>query len=79
MVIDDVSFTLRRNGVWAPKEYAIGTTIDGFTSAARWGSLVLGSSDTATHVFTVINPSDEPIADEVEIRIIGLQAANDTG
>ncbi|MDB2686104.1 glycosyl hydrolase [Mariniblastus sp.] len=79
MVIDDVSFTLRRNGVWAPKEFAIGTTIDGFTSAARWGSLVLGSSDTKTHVFTVTNPSNEPIADEVEIRIIGLQAVNDTG
>ena len=79
MIIDDVSFTLRRNGGNAAEEYVIGTSIDGFALSERWDWLNLPTSDTSTHVFTASNPGNEAISDEVEIRITGLDANSDSG
>ena len=79
MVIENVTFELRRNGSAAAEEYVIGSSLDGFAFAERWGLLELASGDTSTHIFTASNPGDEAVADEVEIRIVGLEAGNDGG
>ena len=79
MVIDDVTFQLRRNGGNAATKYAIGSSIGGFTYAERWGEITLASNNTTTQNFTASNPGSEAIADDVEIRLIGLLANSSSG
>lgn len=79
MLIEDVTFELRRNGSGAAEEYVIGTSIDGFAWADRWGWLDLAAADTSTHTFTASNPGNEPVTEEVEIRIVGMDAVNSFG
>ena len=79
MLIDDVSVLFRRNGTGAAKKYGISTSIDGFAYPDRWGDIQLNDTDTSIQDFTVSNPSTEATADEVEIRIVGVQATSDSG
>lgn len=79
MVIYDVTFELRRNGSGAAQEYVIASSIDGFTWADRWGWLDLDGGDTSTHLFTATNPGSEPVADQVEIRITGMDSGSSFG
>lgn len=74
MVIEDVTFELRRNGGGAAEEYVIATSLGGFAWADRWGWLDLENNDTSTHVFTASNPGSEAVTEEVEIRITGMDA-----
>ncbi|MDA8563353.1 glycosyl hydrolase [Mariniblastus sp.] len=78
IVVQDVTFSLRRNGTGAATQYTVVSSIDGFSWPERWGNLVLATSDTTTRAFTSSNPGDEAIADEVEFRITGVGADNDT-
>ena len=79
MAIEDVTFELRRNGGGAAKQYVIGSSITGFTYAERWGEVLLDGADTTTRLFTASNPNPQPITDDVEIRIVGIQADSDAG
>lgn len=79
MVIEDISFQLRRNGTAAATQYMIVTSIDGFAFTDRWGFLTLDSNNTTTQTFTATNPGSEPISDEVEVRITGVGSGNDAG
>lgn len=79
MLIEDVTFELRRNGSGAAEEYAIGTSIDGFALQDRWGSIDLANGDTSTHFFTASNPSNEAVTEEVEVRIVGMDANSAAG
>ena len=72
MVIEDVTFDLRRQGSAAAEQYVIGTSIDGFTWPERWGAITL--NDTETHEFIATNPGNEAVTGEVEIRVVGMDA-----
>ncbi len=79
MVIEDVTFNLRRNGGGAATQYMITTSIDGFTWPDRWGLLTLDSANTTTETFTASNTGSAAVTDEVEIRISGSGASSDFG
>jgi hypothetical protein len=79
IIIEDVTFELRRNGSGAATRYTTLSSIDGFAWPDRWGTVVYASTDTSTHQFTASNPGAEAITDEVEFRIVGVDAGSDSG
>ena len=75
--VEDVCVELRRNGTAAATQYTILSSIDGFAWPDRWGTAVY--TDTETHELNATNPGTEAVADEIEFRIVGTGADNDTG
>ena len=79
MIIEDVSFDLRRNGTGAATNYMINTSIDGFSFDDRLNFTFIDSSNTSRRTFTGTNSNPAPVSDEVEIRIVGAGAASGFG
>lgn len=79
MVIEDITFNLRRNGGGAATQYMVVTSIDGFSFPDRWGLLTLDSANTTTQTFTATNTGSAAVTDEVEVRITGVGAGGDAG
>ena len=79
MVIEDITFDLRRNGTGAAREYMIVTSIDGFSSAQSLGSLTLASTNTLLQTFTGSNTGNTPVTGQVEVRIVGAGASSGAG
>ena len=67
MRVDTLSFELRRNGSGAAQEYAILSTLDGFTEPI--GSLSTGASDDTTRTLNASYAGGQWISDPLEVRL----------
>ncbi|WP_419194318.1 glycosyl hydrolase [Novipirellula herctigrandis] len=82
MLLDDVTFELRRNGAGAATHYRIFTSIDGFD---QWNAglspltLALDTSDTSTQIFTASYTGDEAVSGPAEVRLYGWNASSGFG
>lgn len=76
--IDSVSYNLWRNGVNAAQDYAIMTSLDGFTAGAELSQLgnVTTSGAASEQTYTAFYTGGSVTADPVEIRLYGWNAGD---
>lgn len=79
MLVDEVSFQLWRNGTGAAQEYAILTSLDGFSAGNELATLNLDSGDTSTHVLTGSYTGGVWTQEEVDVRIYGWDQEGGSG
>ena len=79
MLVDTVTFQLRRNGSGAAQEYAILTSLDGFNSSAAIGTIDLTAGDTNTYNLTGTYSGGEWTVNPVEVRMYGWDQEGGNG
>ena len=79
MVLDDVTFQLRRNGDNAARDFAVLTSIDGFTDTSALDTLNLNQADTTTQTFTAAYGGGTPVEGPVEVRLYSWSAGTNNG
>ncbi len=79
MLVDEVAFELRRNGVNAAREFAILTSLDGFDANGALASLSLGSGDVVSHTLSGSYTGGQWTNETVDVRIYGWDQAGNAG
>lgn len=79
MTLEEVGITLWRNGNGAAEEYAVLTSLDGFTAGQQIGQIDLEASDTTPHTLTGVYTGGEASTAPVEVRVYGWDANGDNG
>jgi hypothetical protein len=74
-----VSFSLWRNGGAAAKNFAILSSVDGFSPDAALAQAAYNGSDTLLHTLTASLPSVESITEPIEYRLYGWGATDGGG
>lgn len=80
MMIDDVTYEIRRNGSGAATNYRVMTSLDGYEfDQGLQPDLTIDAADTTTHTYTASYNGSELTTDPVEIRLYGWNASSSFG
>jgi arylsulfatase A-like enzyme len=84
MLLDEVSFSFWRNGVNAPENYAVLTSIDGFTDSAALASTSIlhaqeGGPDQSSPATMTADYTGSTWVTELDVRLYGWQDSSKAG
>jgi arylsulfatase A-like enzyme len=77
IIADSVSFTIRRNGTNAARNFAILSSVGGFSSTEILAQLQ--TTDTISHLLTANFSTSAPVFEPIELRLYGWNAQGANG
>jgi arylsulfatase A-like enzyme len=77
VIPDSASFTVRRNGSNAARNFAILSSVDGFSSTEILAQLQ--TTDTVSHLLTANFSASAPVFEPIEVRLYGWNAQGANG